>query len=554
MFLASSSQYFILPTTVDLNLINITTGISFSFWARINATGSGNYGRIFDFGQISNVTNGINYILITRDGTTSNLKFEILNNASVVTNTTINSQLDNVWRHYVWTITTTGAWMLYVNNVGTNPAKTQTIPIVALANRTYNLGKSLFSADSYLNMNLDDFRIYNKVLLAPDVNELYFGSVSVYKKSNLGIGTTNPQYLLDINGTTNITGQLTTSNIIKIINNFSKNCYIGIGGNELLATNYYKNNSYIQSDNAIIFNANANVGTNIPHMIINTTGNVGIGTTDPKTLLDVRGVATVGSSTVITSPFSTNVGLYVNNTCTGSGNPQQLVITDTANSNAALLMGINNNSGTAFSQIQSIVAGAGYKTLALNPSGGNVGIGTTSAESKLTIKSAYGDENSGLLINASDVTNTYKLKIYPYVVAASQVGYKFKVDNVASSVEAINISYNGDIRFGGTILSTVGGIGIGSGTPANNGYQLLIVPPAGSAAATIQTIQQGSGYNQNLTLQASGGNVGIGKTPTSKLDVSGGISLTGELINQYVDKQMNNISSQILKIFNNLFL
>ena len=93
MFLASSSQYFILPTTVDLNLINITTGISFSFWARINATGSGNYGRIFDFGQISNVTNGINYILITRDGTTSNLKFEILNNASVVTNTTIKSIL-----------------------------------------------------------------------------------------------------------------------------------------------------------------------------------------------------------------------------------------------------------------------------------------------------------------------------------------------------------------------------------------------------------------------------------------------------------------------------
>jgi hypothetical protein len=207
VFLASSSQYLSLPTTVDFNLINITTGISFSFWARINATGSGNYGRIFDFGEISS-SNGINYITIARDGATNNLIFKIENNASVGVSTTINSQLDNVWRHYVWTITITGVWMLYVNNVSTNPAKTQTIPIVAKANRTYNLGKSLFSADSYLNMNLDDFRIYNKVLSVADVNELYLGRVSVYKKLNIGIGTTNPQYILDVNGNTNIAGDI----------------------------------------------------------------------------------------------------------------------------------------------------------------------------------------------------------------------------------------------------------------------------------------------------------------------------------------------------------
>ena len=45
-------------------------------------------------------------------------------------------------------------------------------------------------------------------------------------------------------------------------------------------------------------------------------------------------------------------------------------------------------------------------------------------------------------------------------------------------------------------------------------YQLIINPPTATTAAYIQTINQGVGYNQNLTLQAAGqgGKVGIGTT------------------------------------------
>jgi hypothetical protein len=63
----------------------------------------------------------------------------------------------------------------------------------------------------------------------------------------------------------------------------------------------------------------------------------------------------------------------------------------------------------------------------------------------------------------------------------------------------------------GSLISTAGirGLGLVAG---GTSYQLLIGPPSATSAATIQTIQQGVGYNQNLTLQNAGGNVGIGTT------------------------------------------
>jgi hypothetical protein len=64
----------------------------------------------------------------------------------------------------------------------------------------------------------------------------------------------------------------------------------------------------------------------------------------------------------------------------------------------------------------------------------------------LTIKSDYGNENTGICINAADATNLYNMKIYPFVQAGSQVGYKFKVNNISSSVEALKFYYDGGVN------------------------------------------------------------------------------------------------------------
>lgn len=84
---------------------------------------------------------------------------------------------------------------------------------------------------------------------------------------------------------------------------------------------------------------------------------------------------------------------------------------------------------------------------------------------------------------------------------------------------------------GGTISSTLdvrGGIisqslSVVDSTSYTNQFQLVISPPTTTTSATIQTIKQGTGYNQNLNLQPSGGTITLTGTTTcsSTLTVGG---------------------------------
>lgn len=102
-------------------------------------------------------------------------------------------------------------------------------------------------------------------------------------------------------------------------------------------------------------------------------GNVGIGTTNPGSKLQVTADANIGSN-------------WKN---------AQLRIGGSTNSNYQLNLGYDttNNLGV----IQSGEDGTAYKNLALNPNGGNVGIGTTGPTTKLNIKES-GTNNAVVFI------------------------------------------------------------------------------------------------------------------------------------------------------------
>jgi hypothetical protein len=188
-FLSTSSQYVQIPNTnIDFNKINLTTGITFTLWLRVNNS-TPNWSRIFDFGTQSGGL-GSRFIILSKHANFNRFNCEISNTAvdgnttSYIRNQILITQLqtDNVWRFFAWTITPNGYWNIYVNNVNVYSGQQVVIPAFTLSTRYYYLGKSLYNTDGYLYGNIDDFRIYDFPLTAKQVSELYFGRVEIYSE------------------------------------------------------------------------------------------------------------------------------------------------------------------------------------------------------------------------------------------------------------------------------------------------------------------------------------------------------------------------------------
>ena len=208
---------------------------------------------------------------------------------------------------------------------------------------------------------------------------------------------------------------------------------------------------------------------------------VGINGENANFMLTVNGAATIGrgASTYTSTYTGLNTGLVVANT--GLVNPQQLVIADTTNSNSALLIGNSYNGGISYSLIQSVLAGTDYKTLLLNPNGGNVGVGTTNPNTncKLTVE---GKITTGT--SSSTYNNIYSINGAGLIIAdtgnngATGIPQQLVIADTANTNTALLI-----------------GINYNSGNPYSS----------------IQTVTAGVGYKP-LAINSIAGNVGIGTT------------------------------------------
>ena len=88
------------------------------------------------------------------------------------------SIIDNIWHHIVWSISSTGVWSIYIDNQYINSNITRT-PFNVTYTRQY-IGKSLFSSNGWLIGNIDDLRIYNKVLTTNEIASIYNNSSNNY--------------------------------------------------------------------------------------------------------------------------------------------------------------------------------------------------------------------------------------------------------------------------------------------------------------------------------------------------------------------------------------
>ena len=394
---------------------------------------------------------------------------------------------------------------------------------------------------------------------------------------NVGIGTDSPDSLLDI-GTNNIitlddTGSSTGFIGMGSYNDGTKNraqgqSYYGFGleidrPNQLISFNSYDSNGTTSG------------GTDI--LVLKRDGKVGIGTTTPSQKLEVNGAVLAGdyrgsAQIYLTSPdswifrstggsermritSSGNVGIGETNPAAklhlkGSFNSQFFTQSTGGTTNK---FGISSGTAyTSFTVGSSITTAArfyhdnSYITFAEN--GANVGIGTTSPATKLHVSGA----NTVMRLSS---TSSYVDMI---MTNSSNTGFlnldgskmNFFVGGGSSGDLKMSIGTNGNVGIGTTspaVQLELGDntadeklrlTGAASGKPLMTFYNTTTkIGQISSSSVGVTVSSLGSG---NMTFENGGGarlvidnsgNVGIADTsPSYKLDVDGTIRATGDVI------------------------
>jgi hypothetical protein len=304
----------------------------------------------------------------------------------------------------------------------------------------------------------------------------------VYNSGNVGINTTSPTSKLTVNGNTHIIGSGTPGSGAGMELQYSSNTsYIGSYDRD---SSVYRNLFFYSADT--IFE---NGGTE--RMRITSAGNVGIGTSGPSARLFISAPA-LGTSAGDYSLNSIHYNINSNaeeleiksvreasgNDWTYGGKRIQLRI-DSTYMGYMQFNGYGNNYGISFGTGGTTSAPGNVTERMRITNGGNVGIGTTSPQGKLSVDGGDFRFNYG---NAS--ANYY---FYLNKNSSNDGGILLTRDNSTFDWQIVNLDGSGNLAFYSYGAST-----------------------------------------QAVTFQRSSGNVGIGTTsPAQKLHVIGNTAVTG---------------------------
>ncbi len=181
------------PTSLNLSKVwDSGNGTSFSLWFKIPPY-TQYWTRLFDFGDPSPMYGTMGYsggpsnsVMIMRPDIRSYMSLIIYQDGEG-SNYDMDQQnfLDNQWHHLVWSISRQGLWSIYWDGIHINPSDTQVrgmIPRGVNWSKQY-LGRPIINFwephNGHLTGNIDDFRIYNRVLNASEVSTLYSSGMVV---------------------------------------------------------------------------------------------------------------------------------------------------------------------------------------------------------------------------------------------------------------------------------------------------------------------------------------------------------------------------------------
>ena len=300
------------------------------------------------------------------------------------------------------------------------------------------------------------------------------------------------------------------------------------------------------------------------------TGRVADADTNSNNAHLIRVANDNGTALVVTGKRQVGIGtnnpiypLVISNRGPSTGE-RQLAIGNTATGGTFLFLGTSATT-SGYGVIQNIsVEGTSFGNLALQPGGGDVGIGTTSPGigdgsyvAPLTINST---STLGTFLAIKNTQAQYGMGGVWMQANTGNAGWLFGTDNDGKGVlhygsGASETAALTDAKDGtkGITIDTAGNVGIGTATP----QQILHTYKAGDWQLRLQNPDAGGGYwnigqsdnnfntgggkllfvpdssasNNATVVFTNSGNVGIGTaSPTAKLQVQGSTRIAGDLV------------------------
>jgi len=269
-------------------------------------------------------------------------------------------------------------------------------------------------------------------------------------------------------------------------------------------------------------------------IVLDSTGNVGIGTTSPAAKLEVEG----GNHLFQLSTTSSTGDPYLSFNQAGT----RRSFIQHADSGDTLKI-VSEYGGIDF-----FTGTIGVETERMTiQSGGNVGIGTTNPTGKLEVRQAANNGNTGAFTNthvkltaSATADNTGFVGITAATSTSDNYGYSFGAQRTSGGVGSFKINYHNGIAAGVNrfIIDQNGNVGIGTTSPQDkldvngdiaikNATQLSFDSNNGTLSVASDAGQVNL-LNSSIFIKYSS-NVGNGTTtPSSKLQVNGGVQLAND--------------------------
>jgi hypothetical protein len=348
---------------------------------------------------------------------------------------------------------------------------------------------------------------------------------------NVGIGTSSPSYKLDVIGQASRLGSGSTGSVFGLVNNTGGNLFFGLdqstGGSLAGGSSAYAGVLSHAGAYSLQFGTN-----NTIRATIDSSGNVGIGTSSPTSYTNLKTLAIVG----------TNGGVVDINPSGGTA-AGGLQLIARATDTTFVANGPSGGSG-AFMAFSTGTSGAASERMRIDSSG-NVGIGTSSPAQKLDVQSAscVGKFTSttgtnGVFTQMVNTGGNFYVGTDNSVGATSGVAYgRFVYSDgsypitfwtnssermrIGTSSPKLRVSISGSNVTAAPTLGTASGSAYISNTDVN--YGLLVGVQSNNGLGWIQNQRtDGTATAYDLALQPSGGNVGIGtSSPSQRLQVTG---------------------------------